>query len=200
MADVGEIIRATAFYTRPFASQIQNVFHWQLVDGAADDSDIVDELEDWFTNDWGAAWAQMASGQITLTEVNIQVVATDGEVLRNLGEPQIGVTGVHAETTLAAATSAYILGNTDVPQIRGSKYIPGMSELEINNGAWTNPALVELGLILIEYLTDVNIGVGGRLLAGVLSKKIVDFQSFNNSGAIEQIPAYQRRRKPQVGE
>lgn len=198
--DVGEIVRATVHYVRPFSSANQNVFHWELADSDVDDDDVVLEIADWVENQWGAEWSQEASGQTTLSEVTIQIVLSDGTVVRNLGEPQIDLTGTVGDGVLAAATSAYLQANTDLPQIRGAKYVPGYGEDAMNNGAWTNDMLLSLGLLLIEYLLDINVPAGGILLAGVLSTKLEQFQTFNNTGAIEQIPAYQRRRKPQVGE
>lgn len=198
--EVSEIVRATVHYTRPFASASQNVFHWQLADTASSDEDVVDEIVDWVTNDWGADWQAMAATQATLQEVDILIVNVAGEVLRDLGTETIAINGTRIFTVLAAATSAYLQGNTNIPQVRGAKYIPGASENELNNGAWTNEMLATMALLLIEWLTDINIPAAGILISGVLSSRESAFVPFNNTGGVEQSPAYQRRRKQNVGE
>lgn len=200
MAIDGEIIRVTMSYARLFASAVQNVFHWQIEGGNPTDEQVTDALEDWTVNDWADRWQFLASDTTTLTDIRALVVGLDGTVLRDLGTIPIGVVGNSPDAVTSAAVSAYMLGNTLDPTLRGSKYVPCISEEMINNGALTNDALADLGLLLVQYLFDISVAPAGFLIAGILSKKLVDFIPFAGVGAIEQVPAYQRRRKPQVGE
>jgi len=200
MAADGEIIRVTMNYARLFASAVQNVFHWQIEGGNPTDEQVRDALEDWTINDWADRWVFLASDTTTLTSIRVLVVSNLGTVLRDLGTVDIGVIGNSMDSVTSAAVSAYMIGNTLDPTIRGSKYVPCISEETINNGAITNAALTDLGLLLVQYLFDISVAPAGFLIAGVLSKKLADFLPFAGVGSIEQVPAYQRRRKPQVGE
>ncbi len=200
MAVDGEIIRGTISYVQEFASAIQNVFHWEVQGGNPTDEDVVDGVEDWVLNDWHDRWQQLTSNQSTLRDIRILVVDSNGGVIRDLGTVDIGLSGLQMEQVVSSAVSAYMIGNTLNPTIRGSKYVPGLAENSVNNGALTNDALADLGILLVQYLFDIDLSPAGFLIAGVLSSKLESFEPFAGIGSIEQIPAYQRRRKPGVGE
>ena len=200
MAVDGEIIRGTISYVQQFASAIQNVFHWEVSGGNPTDEDVVTAIELWVLQDWHDRWQQLTSNQSTMRDIRLLVVNELGQVVRDLGTVDIGLSGTQMDTVTSAAVSAYMIGNTLNPTIRGSKYVPGIAEGSINNGALTNDALADLGVLLVQYLFDIDLSPAGFLIAGVLSSKLTAFLPFAGIGAIEQIPAYQRRRKPSVGE
>ncbi len=200
MAVDGEIIRGTISYVQQFASAIQNVFHWEVSGGNPTDEDVVTAIELWVLQDWHDRWQQLTSNQSTMRDIRLLVVNELGQVVRDLGTVDIGLSGTQMDTVTSAAVSAYMIGNTLNPTIRGSKYVPGIAEGSINNGALTNDALADLGILLVQYLFDIDLSPAGFLIAGVLSSKLTAFLPFAGVGAIEQIPAYQRRRKPSVGE
>jgi len=56
-----------------------------------------------------------------------------------------------------------------------------------------------MALLLLEYLGDVPTAGTGVLIAGLASKTLNQFVPFLSAGLIEDTPAYQRRRKPNVG-
>jgi hypothetical protein len=126
-------------------------------------------------------------------------MSTAGLVLRNIGGGIIAVNGDVIEDVTPAAVSGYLMGYTAVPKARGSKYVPGIAETQINEGEFTAPALVKLATLLAIYLADVSLGSGASLEMGVLSKALGAFVSFTGSGLVESLPAYQRRRKQGVG-
>jgi len=171
MAADGEIIRGTMEYARLFASANQNVFHWQIEGGNPTDEQVRDAVEDWTINDWHDRWQFIASDTTTLTQIRLLVVNTVGQVLRDLGTVEIGLIGNSPDAVTSAAVSAYMIANTEDPTIRGSKYVPCISEESINNGALTNAALLDIGLLLVQYLFDISVAPAGFLIAGVLSKK-----------------------------
>lgn len=199
MATVGEIIRLVIHYSQPNAGDCQNVFHFELTDEDATDARVLDDLTDWVTEVWGPDWADIAASVANLEYIDVDVVNAAGEVLRNIGGAIIDIAGDSVTQVTSAAVSAYILAYTTLPKQRGSKYIPGLSEDAVASGT-INPAyLGQMAILLADYLADIVVAESARLVAGVLSKKLASFIPFLTSGAIEALPAYQRRRKAGVG-
>ena len=200
MAADGEIVRATFNYSQPNASAQQNVFHWEITGGSPTDQEVVNTINNWALNDWGPHWEDIADGISRLDDFVAQIVNVDGTIVRNIGGFLIGVGGGLSGGVVEAAVSAYLLARTLFPKTRGSKYIPGMAETATGNGAISAPVMVELSFMLANWIDDITIGTGGELAAGVPSASNGVFVPFLNNGDITDIPAYQRRRKPNVGE
>ena len=199
MADVNDIIRATLVYNSPGASEQNNVFYWVLGNAPIDNDDLLDALANWALTVWGPQWAQLAADVSTLVSVLVDIMNADGTVKENVGAELIGLDGDNSFDVTAAAVSGYLLAQTDNPKIRGSKYVPGISETQITNGVFTVSALAELALLLGIYLANIDLAGGGKLFPGVLSRTLLTHVTFNQSGLINDIPAYQRRRKEGVG-
>lgn len=196
---VGELLRATVNYIIPNASAVQNVFYWRLDIANIPDADVLTFFDDWFTNDWGSRWADVASQNAVLSTVDLMVVNGDGTVLRSVGTAIIGLTGTVVSETTSAAVSAYLSADTALPKTRGRKYVPGVSESGVLNGLFDVATVANLILLLTEYLADFNPQGNAIFKPGVLRTAINLFQAFTGSGEVVDVPAYQRRRKPGVG-
>jgi hypothetical protein len=176
-----------------------NVFHCRLTGGDVTDTSLNATIDAWLTASWGDTWATLAASGAELVSYEADVMSTAGLVLRNIGGGVIAVNGDVIEDVTPAAVSGYLMGYTSIPKARGSKYVPGIAETQIQEGEFTAPALVKLATLLAIYLADVSLGSGASLEMGVLSKALGAFISFTGSGLIESLPAYQRRRKQGVG-
>ena len=199
MTEIGEIIRATINYSVPNASEVQNVFHWILAEATTTDAQVLDEITRWTEDDWGEDWSELASDSADLTSVKVDVVTALGTIVRAIGIGAIGLSGGQAGGVVSAAVSAYMLLKTDIPKVRGSKYVPGIADVNIQEGSLTASALIDFAFLLIEYGSTLNpIGLA-ELIPGVPSTVLGVFQPFLDTGDLETIPAYQRRRKPSVG-
>lgn len=199
MASANEIVRVTLHYTQPNAGDCQNVFHFQITGASPTDTDVLNTVNSWCINDWGPEWATLASASADLESFESDIVNVDGTVARNLGGMLLNISGAVAGESTSAAVSAYLLAYTVIPKARGSKYVPGMAEGNISSGAFIAPALAEMAILLAEYLLTKAIGTGGTLVPGVLSLTLGQFVPFLVAGAIDSLPAYQRRRKEGVG-
>lgn len=199
MTTIGEIIRATINYSVPNASEVQNVFHWVLAVENTTDSAILTEISRWAQDDWGSDWAELAADSAQLTSVKVDVVTALGTIVRAIGIGAIGLAGVQAGGVTSAAISAYMLLKTDLPKVRGSKYVPAVADVHVNEGSLNASGLIELAFLLIEYGSTLNPVGLAELIPGVSSSVLGVFQPFLDTGDIETIPAYQRRRKPNVG-
>lgn len=195
----GEKLRVVAKYSAPNSSQILNVFMYEY-NGAGDtDLDVLSACDTFFTDEWGPDWQALASNDFTFDELELDVLNTTGTVKRNIGSTPIGLTGsVVADMTPIGA--CYLLGaDTIKPKQRGRKYVPGLENQGIVDGLLTAARLVTAALLAIEYLDTIQGILAGDLTPGILSRTLASFEPFVASGSITDVPAYQRRRKPNVG-
>lgn len=199
MAETGEILRTTARYSAPASSQMQNIFHHQVVGASVDDLEAANTINNWMTNDWAVDWAESAALSAELEDISVDVVNVDGTVVRAIAVYLIQQTGLLPSPVLPAANAAYILLKTIVPKIRGIKYIPGFSETAVDDGEWTSAAIVDMGFLLLDYAKTLEPMGAAELIPGVPAPSIGVFEPFLDTGILETIPAYQRRRKPGVG-
>lgn len=197
--ETGDIVKVVLDYLYPGAGTALNIFYYKLFDAPQTDQDVIDALVDWATNQWGDHWQDMAPTNATLNNIALYVVSELGEVLRDLGTTNLNISGTQTGEVSPAAVSAFLQAYTTVPQVRGSKYVPGIAEGRVVNGSFDASALAVLAFLLIDYLDNVLVTAGNNLVPGVLSKKILDFKAFTDSGLIQTLPAYQRRRKDGVG-
>lgn len=200
MASNGEILRVVFNYLVPGASQVLNVFTWMIDTGNPTDTEVLDDMAEWAENVWGVNWADLAQSATELDLIDVDVVAADGTVVRNLGARAIGLVGLVGGETGVAAASGHIIADTVHPKTRGSKYIPGLGEGNLLNGVLTTESLVDLTLLLVDYVTDYRSETSdARYVPGVVARVLQEFVPFLEAGRVTDIPAYQRRRKPQVG-
>jgi len=198
MANEGEVIRINVNYTCPGYSDIFNVFWGQLLTDISDVA-LLAAIDDWVTTDWGAAWVDFASDDMTLFQFDADVINPDGTVARNIGGNVVNIAGSNAADVEPAGVAAYLLAYTSFPKSRGSKYVPGVPDLEVNDGHLSPAILVELAVLLLRFLSFDSTALAEILVAGVLSRAIEEFREFSGGGLLTDVPAYQRRRKPNVG-
>lgn len=196
---VNEIIRCVISYTGANASIAQTV-HWYTLTGQAeDDQDVFDRVEAWATDDWGVRWQDHGAAVADLTTLAVDVINNDGTVARNIGDVLIGLEGNISAQQTSAAVGALLTGLTGTPKIRGRKYVPFWNENSVDNGKWGVAAMVTLTAMAADYVVDLGGMTGGLLESGVLSRVDELFHIFLPVGTADDIPCYQRRRKPNVG-
>jgi len=199
MAEIGDIIRATLSYSHPNGSIAQNVFFWELQTAAADDDDIMDALDDWVDLSWGPEWDDFAELSVTLFNLEVDVVNGDGTVDRNIGEELQSLVGIIDGEVTSPAVAGFLQASTERAKSLGRKYVPGLPEGGVVDGILHSSFLGYLVLMAIEWLAPIPVTGGGSLVAGVLSRVLLAFLEFDGSIYTTDVPAYQRRRKPDVG-
>lgn len=195
----GDILKLVVDYVYPGAGTALNIFYHVFAGTDEDDQDVLDAIADWVGVDWGDNWAPLSTTTAELNSVAVQIVDGLGVVLRDVGTEQIDRAGATGNEVSPAAVSAYIQADTDLPQVRGSKYIPAISEGVIEQGVLSAAGLLELGLLLVDYFSPIPVSPGNNLFPGVISVKAAGFKAFQTSGNLNGVPAYQRRRKIGVG-
>lgn len=199
MAVQGEIIRGVLSYSHPNGSIMQNVFTWELQDSDESDAAVISAIDDWVDTNWVPNWEAQADNTVILFLLELDVLNNDGTVLRNLGEELHGDPGLLADEALPSAVAGFLQFDTFRTKSLGRKYIPGFTESNSVDGAWSGAIIGVLANLLLQAVVDIPVPVAGTLVAGVLSRVTAQFIEATGSGLITDIPAYQRRRKEFVG-
>jgi len=197
--EAGDILKIVLEYVYPGAGTALNIFHYFYGGEAVEDTDIMDVIEAFFDVEWGGKWEDLAPSTAEIDNLQVVIVDNSGTTIRDLGFRLINHAGNIGADVTPAANSAYLQGNTIVPQVRGSKYVPALSENAITAGILNAGAVATLLLLLGDYLQDLVVTPGNVLRPGVLSSREGGFLGFETGGVFSDIPAYQRRRKVGVG-
>lgn len=197
--DTGELVRGALSYTHPNGSVAQNVFIWRLITSDVTDQAAVDALDAWVTDDWGPDWAELANDACTLIQMDLDILNVDGTVDRNIGQEVYSIDGIRVTDADNPADSAYMQATTIFAKVLGKKYVPFIDDSVTANGLLSPAALADLVLLFVQYILPLSPAGGGTLEAGVLSRTAQAFRAFNGGGSVTDVPAYQRRRKPNVG-
>lgn len=197
--EAGDILKIVLEYVYPGAGTALNIFHYVYAGGDEEDEDILDAIEAFFTAEWGVSWQDLAAGDTEMDFFTAQTVDSAGLVIRDVGSRLLNIAGGLQGTVSPAANSSYMQANTSSPQVRGSKYIPGLAEDATAAGILEATAVVALTQMLADYVSQINLGPGNNLFPGVISSRLAGFTIFAGNGLINSIPAYQRRRKIGVG-
>lgn len=194
-----ENLRVVCRYSAPNSSEMLCVHMYQYTGAGDTDADVLTACDTFFTSEWGPDWQTFASTDMSFDEIELDVLKDNGEVKRNIGSAAIGLSGQQASDMSPSGVAALITADTSLPKQRGRKYVPGLAEGDIVDGLITVARLATLALLTVEYLDSITGILAGELTPGVLSRTLADFKPFISSGAITDVPAYQRRRKPNVG-
>lgn len=194
-----ENLRVVCRYSAPNSSEMLCVHMYQYTGAGDTDADVLTAVTSFFTDEWGPDWQDMASDDLSFDEIELDVLKDNGEVKRNIGSAAIGLAGTNLSDMSPSGVAALLTADTDLPKQRGRKYVPGLYEAGIVDGLITAAEIAKLVLLVLEYLDDITGILAGVLKPGVLSRTLGDFKNFVSSGAVTDVPSYQRRRKPNVG-
>jgi len=197
----GEIVRSVINYSSAGASeQLNVVYHVQGAASAIADELVLDAMGDYFINAWAPAWTPLADELSELEEVRMDVILPSGLIDRILGNVIVGAIGTGSVGVTAAAVSAYMLLRTAEPRSRGSKFVPGLSENIVLNGILTPAGIVALTVLGLRWEQNIDVDVVlNAMRPGLVSRAAELFREFTGSGFAEDVPAYIRGRKPNVG-
>lgn len=195
----GEIVRVVVSYSCPNASIAQNVFLYQLIGSAVQESVMMDDVKAFFIAELLDHWASMASEDATAFLIEFDIITLFGLVDRNLGEFDLNVPGDSVSEVSAAAVSAYNQVTTERTRSVIKKYWPFIAELVIDGGVLGAGGVAAMALILLDMLDLIPMTGGGNLEPGIRSTVDDTWYPIIQAGYVTDIVAYQRRRKPGVG-
>lgn len=197
--NIGDIVRVVISFSAPGASTAQNVFYFEVQDSSADGPTALSDVTTWFAANYLTEWKQLADTGVEAWLLEMDVLNGDGTVNFNVGDDDPAVTGLAVSEILPAAVSGYLQANTERVKSIGRKYVPFLSESNQVDGFLSSAATDVLADMLVDWVTTIIVDTTASLVPGVLSRVTQTFQEFLGSGFTTNVPAYQRRRKPNVG-
>lgn len=197
----GEILRIVASMIYGDGNINQNVYNTVVTGGGApfDEDDIIDDATDWLD----AMYTHVVNQVVTNLAGNEIIVYKYDSIDNDWDEvgSQAWVfdfTGAGDE--LPRPVSALVRLWTTDPDVQGKKYLPAHTEAVLTNGLWTAGAITNLLLFGAEwYAPFVGAASGATFTPGIWSVVGTVFKLAVDHYATSTIPAYQRRRKRNIG-
>lgn len=197
----GEILRVVASLLWDHGGINQNVFNAVVTGGTPpfDDVDIIDDCEDWLDN----MYANLVSNMTDNIDGNEVIVYKYDAIDDDWDE-----VGSQAWTFDPTLTSEYLpmavaglvrMWTTD-PDVQGKKYIGGLTEQAVVDGLFGAGVITNLLAFAADWLAPfVGSASGATITPGIWSVVNTLFVQGIDHVATSTIPAYQRRRKRNVG-
>lgn len=197
----GDVLRIVASFLWTDGNVNQNVFNAVVTGGGApfDDSDIADDAEAWL-DDMYLNLVAMMSDEIDGNEVIVyKYDAGDGD-WDEVASQSWSYDPTQVSDQLPRGVAALARLWTDDPDVQGKKYIPGITEQSVEDGLINAAGLVNLLAFAADwYLPFVGAVSGATWTPGIWSVVGTVFNAAVDHLAASAIPAYQRRRKRNVG-
>lgn len=179
----------------------QNVFN-AVVTGAGspwDEEDIIDDLEDWL-DDMYLNIAGNISENLDPNELVVYKYDSVDDDWDEVGSQAWTYTFTQTSQELPRGVAALVRLWTTDPDVQGKKYIPGLTEIGSDSGLWVAQTITNLLAFAADWYTPfTGAASGATFTPGIWSVKGKVFKAGVNHVATSTIPAYQRRRKRNVG-
>jgi hypothetical protein len=195
------ILRIVASMLWSDAGVNQNVFNAKISGGGGpyDDIDVADDAEDWL-DDMYLNITGNASDEIAGNEVIVYKYDTVGQDWDEVASqawtwaPSLGT------DYLPRAVAALVRLWTTDADVQGKKYLPGFTE-DVNDDGLFGPGFLTnlLGFAADWFTPFIGAATGATFTPGVWSVVQELFLPGVDHVAVSAIPAYQRRRKRNVG-
>lgn len=196
---IGDICRLVLSYYHPAGSIGQNVFFYEVQDDTPDEQDVMDDMKTFFLASWITNWASLSDNQCYCFLMEWDIVNGLGEVVNNLGDEIIASFGSGTGEVSPPGVAAYLQSETERAGSLAKKYVPFIAEGMITDGHLTTGALVHVANLLLNLGSPITVGITATMVPGILSRVTQSFQEITGTTYATNVPAYQRRRKPNVG-
>ncbi len=197
----GEILRIVASFLWTDGNVAQNVFNAVVTGGSPPftDVDIVDDAEDWLDNMFANITGNI-SQYMPGNEVIVYKYDAIDDDWDEVGSQSWGFTPTQNTDELPRGVAGLVRLWTTDPDVQGKKYIPGLCEVGVTNGLFSASTMtVLLALAADWYMPFVGAASGATFTPGIWSVVGTVFKAAVDHIAVSAIPAYQRRRKRNVG-
>lgn len=202
--DVGDVLQVVQTWTTPGNEVAQNVWHLEMVSGAgADEVDILAALNTQQDVAMGAIDSYINTGfeivEIALLKRNLSTHEWDG-----LGSTQLTASaGASASDYLPHGVAMVCRYQTALARRQGRQFIPGWVDAAVLDGVFASTYLAAAAAYMGYWGTDISV-TGGLLQ--VCTYNVEPASAYYESSSlangtylINEVPGYQRRRKPGVG-
>lgn len=179
----------------------QNVYNCKVTAGAGphDDQDVVDDMLDWVENMY-ANYVNRMSDEIDGSQIQVYKWDSVGGDWDEVGTNAWVFDPASSASQEPRGVAGLITMQTTDPDVQGKKYIPGFTALSIVDGLFSSGALTDaLAFGADWYLPFVGAASSATFSPGVWSVVAELILLMVDSYSASGIPAYQRRRKNNVG-
>ncbi len=197
----GTVLRCVASMLWSDGGINQNVFNCLVSGGSGpwDDTDIIDDVEAWFDNMYANLTSRTADN-LDGNETIVYKWDTVGLDWDEVGSQTFTWNPVAADSYQARGVAGLVRLWTTDPDVQGKKYLPGATEAQMSDGLYIAAYLTALLAFGADWYLPFTGGVSGATFTpGVWSVVGSVFQAGVDHIAASSIPAYQRRRKRNVG-
>lgn len=197
----GEILRVVASMLWTDGNVNQNVFNCVLTGGGSpwDEADVISDCTDWLDN----MYLNLTSGvsdELDGNEIILYKYDALDDDWDEVGSDSWTWNPTAVEGQLPRGVAALVRLWTSDPDVQGKKYMPGISEASLNDGLFSAGLITSLLAFAADwYLPFVGSASGATITPGVWSVVGTVFKAGIDHVATSTIPAYQRRRKRNVG-
>jgi len=198
---VGDILRVVASFVWDDGEINQNVFNAVIggSGGPFTDDDIVDDAEDWLQQMYIEVISDMAP-EISGSACYVYVYDSVDDDWDEVGTIGFSFTPTGATDELPRGVAALVNAYTSDPDVQGKKYLPAFIEGAVQNGLFSASVLVHMVDLLGVWSAPFSGAVSGASwIPAIWSPTETNAFAMSESGAASAIPAYQRRRKNNVG-
>jgi hypothetical protein len=197
----GEILRVVASLLWDDGGINQNVFNCVVTGGSPpyDDQDIVDDMEDWLDDMYGNLTATITDN-LDGNEVIVYKYDHIDDDWDEVGSQAFTWNPTTVLEYLPRGVAGLVRLWTTDPDVQGRKYIGGLTEGAIVDGLLQAGTLTALLNFAADwYAPTVGAASGATITPGIWSVAGTVFKLAVDHVAASAIPAYQRRRKRNVG-
>lgn len=197
----GDILKVVASMLWTDGNVCQNVYNAKITGagGPWDDADIVDDAEAWLDNMY-ANMTTNVSDELDGNEVLVYKYDVSGDDWDEVGSQSWSWNPSNANEEFPRAVSGLVRLWTEDPDVQGKKYIPGLVETGATSGLWDSGIITALLALAADWYTPFTGGTSGATWTpGVWSVVLKVIKAAVDHFATTTIPAYQRRRKRNVG-
>lgn len=196
-----DVLRVVASMLWTDGNVNQNVYNCIVSGGVGpyDDQDVADDMEDWLDNMY-ANITDFASDELDGNEVIIYKYDGVDDDWDEVSSQAWTWDPTNPADQLPRAVAALVRLWTTDPDVQGKKYLPGATEGTVEDGLFGVLNLAKFLALAADWYTPfVGAASGATFTPGIWSVVEKLFFAAVNHLAASAIPAYQRRRKRNVG-
>jgi hypothetical protein len=197
----GDILRIVASMLWTDGNVNQNVFNALISGGGGpwDDEDVVTDAAAWLDNMYANITIYI-SDELDGNEVLVYKYDVVGDDWDEVSSDQWVWDPSQDSDQLPRGVAGLVRLWTTDPDVQGKKYLPGLCEGDINDGLIGSTVITTLLAFAADWFTPfVGAASGATFTPGVWSVVQTAFKAGVDHIATSTIPAYQRRRKRNVG-
>jgi len=197
----GEILRVVASFLWSDGNVAQNVYNAVVTGGGSPwtDEDIVDDASEWMNAIYSNLTTAL-SDELDGNEIIVYKYDAFDDDWDEVGSNSWAFDPTNTNDQMPRGVAALLRLWTTDPDVQGKKYIPGLTELGAIDGLFSSGTLTALLLAAADWYAPFTATTSGALWTpGIWSVAGTVFKAAVDHYGVSAIPAYQRRRKRNVG-